>query len=240
MVGRPLKVKPMLLLGLITILVLSAAILASAKSGEVPVVGKALNLAGGTASDALAAGEAQMGKPFEMSTDGPNSFSCSGLMRYILRTTGVDGDAPWSPEGYLSKYPHVDPADLQPGDIVIYPNWATMYAGNGMLLDANEMEGVVTHTPMDVAGVPEGIVRPYSQSSPSPAPQPAAPDQTAAPDLPAEPSSGSLQYSMDQPSDSLLDTATQPPVPDQPIDQPIDVPAQQPAPDQAIPDPLMQ
>jgi hypothetical protein len=35
-----------------------------------------------------------------------------------------------------------------------------MYAGNGMLVNANEMEGVVTHTPMDAAGTPLGIVRP--------------------------------------------------------------------------------
>ncbi len=116
---------------------------------------------GGGAGAALGVGEAQLGKPFVMSTDGPDTFSCVGLMRYILRTTGVDPDAPWVPEAYLSKYAPVDPANLQPGDIVIYPSWATMYAGNGMLLNANEMEGVVTHTPMEVAGEPLGIVRPY-------------------------------------------------------------------------------
>ena len=35
-----------------------------------------------------------------------------------------------------------------------------MYAGNGMVLDANEFEGFVRHTPMDVVGPPLGIVRP--------------------------------------------------------------------------------
>ncbi len=102
----------------------------------------------------------QLGKPFVMSTDGPDTFSCVGLMRYILRTTGVDPDAPWVPEEYLGRYAPVDPANIQPGDIVIYPNWATMYAGNGMVLNANEFEGFVTHTPMDYAGEPLGIVRP--------------------------------------------------------------------------------
>jgi cell wall-associated NlpC family hydrolase len=81
-------------------------------------------------------------------------------MRYALRESGIDPDAPWVPEEYLSRYAPVDPANLQPGDIVIYPNWATMYAGNGMIVSANEMEGVVTHTPMDDAGTPLGIVRP--------------------------------------------------------------------------------
>jgi hypothetical protein len=57
------------------------------------------------------------------------------------------------PEEYLSRYPAVYRANLQPGDIVIYPGW--------QLLNSNEMEGVITHTPVDVAGEPLGIVRPY-------------------------------------------------------------------------------
>jgi hypothetical protein len=65
------------------------------------------------------------------------------------------------PEEYLSRYPAVYRANLQPGDIVIYPGWAIMWAGNGQLLNSNEMEGVVTHTPIDVAGEPLGIVRSY-------------------------------------------------------------------------------
>jgi len=142
-------------LGLIIFLVLSLGILANAQLG------------GGSAGDAIGVGEAQLGKPYVMSTDGPDTFSCVGLMRYILRTIGVDGNAPWAPEAYLSKYTRVDPANLQPGDIVIYPGWATMYVGNGMLLNANEVLHTVTHTPMSVAGVPLGIVRPpYAGSQP--------------------------------------------------------------------------
>ena len=115
---------------------------------------------GGTAGAALGAAEGQLGMPFALGTDGPDTFSCVGLMRHALRTAGVDADAPWVPEEYLSRYAPVAPGDLQPGDIVIYPGWATMYAGNGQLVNANEFEGIVTHTPMDVAGEPLGIVRP--------------------------------------------------------------------------------
>ncbi len=148
----PRTVNPIVLLGLIIFLVLSLGILANAQLG------------GGSAGDAIGVGEAQLGKPYVMSTDGPDTFSCVGLMRYILRTIGVDGNAPWAPEAYLSKYTRVDPANLQPGDIVIYPGWATMYVGNGMLLNANEVLGKVTFTPMNVAGTPEGVVRPpYAQ-----------------------------------------------------------------------------
>jgi cell wall-associated NlpC family hydrolase len=151
----PLRVNPILLLGLVITLILSLGILASAQLG------------GGTASDAIGVGEAQMGKPWKMATDGPDTFSCAGLMRYIMRTIGVDGDAPWVPEGYLGKYRHVDPADLQPGDMVIYPDWATMYAGDGMLLNSNQELGYVTLTPMSEAGTPEGMVRPPYGGQPS-------------------------------------------------------------------------
>lgn len=126
-------------------------------AGEVPEFQQQLTGGGGSA---LGIAEAQLGKLFVLGTDGPDTFSCVGLMRYALRESGIDLDAPWVPEAYLSKYAPVDPANIQPGDIVIYPGWATMYAGNGMLVNANEMEGVVTHTPMDVAGTPLGIVRP--------------------------------------------------------------------------------
>jgi NlpC/P60 family len=172
----PGRVNPAILLGIVSVAVLSLGVVASAQilEGPADIVPAAEGLVdtafpveeqfavglGGTASDALGVGEAQLGKPFVMATDGPDTFSCVGLMRYILRTTGVDLDAPWVPEEYLGRYAPVDPANIQPGDIVIYPNWATMYAGDGMVLNANEFEGFVTHTPMDYAGEPLGIVRP--------------------------------------------------------------------------------
>src|SRR5215216_1024875 len=154
------RVNPIVLLGFIVVLMLSLSILASAQLG------------GGTASDAVGVGEAQMGKPFRMSTDGPDTFSCVGLMRHILRTVGVDANAPWVPEAYLDKYAPVDLVNLQPGDIVIMPNWATMYVGNGMLLNANEVLGTVTHTPLIYAGAPLGAVRPPYVGSQSGATQP--------------------------------------------------------------------
>jgi peptidoglycan DL-endopeptidase CwlO len=189
----PLRVNPILLLSIIIVLILSFWIFASASGG-------------GTAGDAVSVGMSQMGKPFVMSTDGPNTFSCSGLMRYIMRTIGVDGDAPWVPEGYLGKYAPVDPANMQPGDIVIYPNWATMYVGNGMVLNANEDLGKVTETPMSVAGVPEGVVRPpyggqqvppSGATDPTPGAPVTGPTTTTAPTTAANPPAGQDQVQAD-------------------------------------------
>ena len=171
--AMPRRVNLIMLLGLIVVLVLSVAISAGAKMaqedvlapagedvfgvGEAPPVEELLPLGGG---GALGVAEAQLGKPFVWGTDGPDTFSCSGLVRYALRVSGIDANAPFTPEEYLGRYAPVDPVNIQPGDVVIYPDWATMYAGNGMLINANQLEGLVTHTPMEYAGEPLGIVRP--------------------------------------------------------------------------------
>ena len=133
------------------IFVLSLGIAAIAQPAAAPA---------GSAEAALAVGNEQLGKPFAYGAEGPDAFSCVGLMRYVLRTAGVDENAPWVPEEYLSTYAPVASGDLQPGDIVIYPDWATMYAGDGMVLNSNEVDGQVSLTPMSAVGEPLGIVRP--------------------------------------------------------------------------------
>ncbi len=184
-VGRRLeamlrRVNLMVLLGLVVVLVLSFAIAAGAQLTGDTMVGPVMGvqepvgveglvgveepvgvepLAGG-GFGALGVAEAQLGKPFVWGTDGPDTFSCSGLVRYALMVSGIDADAPFVPEEYLGRYAPVAPGNLLPGDVVIYPDWATMYAGNDMLISANQLEGVVTYTPMEYAGEPLGIVRP--------------------------------------------------------------------------------
>jgi hypothetical protein len=143
------KVNLLILLGLVIVLVLSFSLTASAQTK-------------GSAESAVAIGKAKLGYPFEYGADGPDSFSCTGLMRYILRENGNDPDAPWVAEEYLNKYTRVSAADMKAGDIVIYSgDWATMYVGDGMLLNANEVAGQVVLTSIESAGQPLGVVRPY-------------------------------------------------------------------------------
>ncbi len=160
------RVNLLVLLGLIVTLVLSVTILSSAQTG------------GGSAADALAVGAAEVGKPYAFGTDGPATFSCTGLMRHILRAIGVDSDAPWDHQAYLGKYPtHATPV---PGDVVVYPHAVGMYVGDNTVLIANNMDQVVGYYPMDSIGTPLGFANPYGGAS-DPAPvDPAIPaDQTA-------------------------------------------------------------
>jgi hypothetical protein len=138
----PRRVKPIMLLSLVIALVLSLGLFAGAQSG------------GGAVGTALG----QVGKPYAFGTDGPGTFSCTGLVRFALRSVGIM-DAPWDHYAYLSAYPTV--ASPEPGDVVVYPDGAAMYIGNDQVVMANHADGQVGTYPMGSIGQPVGFARPY-------------------------------------------------------------------------------
>src|SRR5918997_7636 len=157
----PRRVKPIMLLSLVIALILSLGLFAGAQSG------------GGAVGTALG----QVGKPYAFGTDGPGSFSCTGLVRFALRSIGIM-DAPWDHYAYLSTYPTV--ASPEPGDVVVYPVGASMYVGGGSIVMANHADGVVGTYPMDAIGTPVGFARPTGGAV-----EPAAVDPAVAPVDPA-------------------------------------------------------
>jgi len=166
------RVNPMVLISLIAALVLSIAIFAAAKPG------------GGSPDAALGTALGQVGTPYGFGSDGGGSFSCTGLVRHALRSAGVDPNAPWDHMAYLSVYPTV--SEPQPGDVVVYPDGAAMYAGDGTIVMANEVDGVVGTYGLNEVGTPVGFARPYGgaidpaavQPAEGPAIDPAAVDPT--------------------------------------------------------------
>jgi hypothetical protein len=137
----PRRVNPIMLLGLVIALILSLGLFAGAQSG------------GGAVGTALG----QVGKPYAFGSDGPGSFSCTGLVRFALRSVGIM-DAPWDHHAYLSAYPTV--ANPEPGDVVVYPDGAAMYVGDGTVVMANHADGQVGTYPMNSIGTPVGFARP--------------------------------------------------------------------------------
>src|SRR5215210_5594204 len=138
----PRRVKPIMLLSLVIALVLSLGLFAGAQSG------------GGAVGTALG----QVGKPYAFGTDGPGTFSCTGLVRFALRSIGIM-DAPWDHYAYLSAFPTV--ASPEPGDVVVYTDRAAMYIGNDQVVMANHADGQVGTYPMGSIGQPVGFARPY-------------------------------------------------------------------------------
>jgi hypothetical protein len=148
------------LVGLIAALILSIGIFATANTG------------GGSPDAALGAAMGQVGTPYGFGTDGPGSFSCTGLVRHALRSAGVDENAPWDHMAYLSVYPTV--SSPQPGDVVVYPDGVAMYAGGDQVVMANEVDQVVGTYGMHEVGTPVGFASPYGGAVDPAAVDPAA------------------------------------------------------------------
>ncbi len=146
------RVRPVVLVGLIATLILSIALLAGANTG------------GRDAALGTAMGE--VGTPYGFGTDGPGSFSCTGLVRHALRSAGVDQNAPWDHMAYLGAYPTV--SEPQPGDVVIYPDGVAMYTGGGQVVMANHADGAVGTYGMNEVGTPVGFANPYGDGAVDP------------------------------------------------------------------------
>lgn len=151
----PRRINPVVLLGLTIAIALFLALSAGAQSG------------GGSSGDAVGAAMGQVGKPYVFGTDGPDTFSCAGLVRFALRSAGVDENAPWGHGEYLGAYPNV--SSPKPGDVVVYPNGVAMYVGDGTVVMANEADGLVGTYPMESIGTPMGFARPPYDGATNPA-----------------------------------------------------------------------
>ena len=159
----PRRVKPVVLVGLIAALILSIGIFATANTG------------GGSPDAALGTAMGQVGTPYGFGTDGPGSFSCTGLVRHALRSAGVDQNAPWDHMAYLGAYPTV--SNPQPGDVVVYPDGAAMYIGNDQIVMANHADGSVGTYGMNEVGTPVGFASPYGGAADPKAADPKAGQQ---------------------------------------------------------------
>lgn len=81
----------------------------------------------------------QQGKPYEYGAEGPDSFDCSGLTKYVLGRFGVA--LPHDAAAQYDRTRHISPADAQPGDLVFFSrsggiNHVGIYAGDGEIWHA--------------------------------------------------------------------------------------------------------
>jgi cell wall-associated NlpC family hydrolase len=97
---------------------------------------------------AIAAAQAQLGKPYVWGGAGPDSFDCSGLTSWAWRAAGVSLP-------HLAQYQYqltrrVAISDLLPGDLVFYGTPTDvyhegMYVGNGTMIVAPTTGDVVRY-----------------------------------------------------------------------------------------------
>lgn len=99
----------------------------------------------------IAVAEQQLGKPYVWSTEGPDSFDCSGLVYYCLRQVGMNVPR-YSAAGFsqVESWERINSKnDLKRGDLVFFRNdsgyisHTGIYLGNNKYLHASSSQGKV-------------------------------------------------------------------------------------------------
>jgi cell wall-associated NlpC family hydrolase len=106
--------------------------------------------ASGRAKTALDFAYAQLGKPYEWGSTGPNSYDCSGLTGASWRAAGVS--LPRTVKQQYDAGRKVARSDLQPGDIIYWYNdnqHNGMYVGNGKAIHAPRTGKNIEIVPLD-------------------------------------------------------------------------------------------
>ncbi|GHG01860.1 hypothetical protein GCM10018777_10690 [Streptomyces albogriseolus] len=106
--------------------------------------------ASGRGKVALDFAYAQLGKPYEWGSTGPNSYDCSGLTGASWRAAGVS--LPRTVKQQYDAGRKVAKSDLQPGDIIYWYNdnqHNGMYVGNGKAIHAPRTGKNVEIVPLD-------------------------------------------------------------------------------------------
>ena len=105
----------------------------------------------------LAFANAQLGKKYVYSTEGPNTFDCSGFVYYVLKYMGISTSR-YSSDGFskVDKWELISGKDdLLPGDLLFFKSDGSsrightgIYIGNGDFIHASSSGGQVKITPM--------------------------------------------------------------------------------------------
>ncbi|MFJ8622908.1 NlpC/P60 family protein [Kitasatospora sp. NPDC093550] len=109
----------------------------ASRSADRPDLNAPVPAASGRAAAIIAFAQAQLGKPYGWGKNGPATFDCSGLTSQAYRAAGVT--IPRMSQDQWNYGPHVDRANLQPGDLVFFYNdlhHVGLYIGDGKMIHA--------------------------------------------------------------------------------------------------------
>ena len=113
--------------------------------------------ASGGAGTAVAAAQAEVGKPYVYGAAGPDSYDCSGLIMWSWGKAGVS--LPHAAQMQYSATSRVGISDIQPGDLLFYGDSTRSIGHNSMYIGGGQMvEAPRTGLNVRVVGVRDGIV----------------------------------------------------------------------------------
>jgi cell wall-associated NlpC family hydrolase len=92
----------------------------------------------------MAYAQAQLGKPYCYAGVGPGCYDCSGLSMMAWAQAGVSMSH--GSNDQMASFPRVSMDQLQPGDLVFWPDHVGIYAGGGQVIHAPHTGTVVQYT----------------------------------------------------------------------------------------------
>lgn len=102
---------------------------------------------------AIAYARAQLGKPYIWGGTGPDGYDCSGLVMMAYQAAGIS--IPRTSEDQWANLPHVDPASIEPGDLVFFPGSDGTWSAPGhvaLVIGGGQMiQAYATGTPIEVS-----------------------------------------------------------------------------------------
>ena len=127
----------------------------TAKSTPKPTATKAASSKKKTYSSVVAAAQDQLGKPYEWSAEGPDSFDCSGLVYYCLKQSGHSvsrqSARSYSQKGSWKLIKSM--SDLRAGDLVFFRsdsnknvNHTGICISNSVMIHASSSKGKVARS----------------------------------------------------------------------------------------------
>lgn len=75
------------------------------------------------------------GTPYSWGGSSLSGMDCSGLVKYAYEGTGIS--LPRTSSGLAAGGTRISQSEAQPGDIVVWPGHAAIYAGNNTIIDAS-------------------------------------------------------------------------------------------------------
>jgi peptidoglycan DL-endopeptidase CwlO len=130
-----------------------------------------------TVATAIDYAEAQLGKPYQFGSTGPDAFDCSGLVMMAYRAAGVN--IPRTSQAQFAWGPQVPASRVEPGDLVFFagadgtpqdPGHVGLVIGHDKMIEAYAtgfpIRVSVFGTPAAPPGdeVPVGFIRPWAHS----------------------------------------------------------------------------
>ena len=118
-------------------------------SADYVAFGQAPASVSSTASKVIEFAKQFLGKPYVYGANGPNSFDCSGYVKYVMSQFGVNLPRTSHTQANVGTY--VSRENLQMGDLVFFKDGPTVshvgiYISDGMMIHASSGRGCVTYT----------------------------------------------------------------------------------------------